>query len=72
MTSAANDGAVVKLTGGPADGLRPWATRLWHLRPGTIEPNDAAQQLAAASGATIEEAQAALPPGPVARLEAGT
>lgn len=54
-----------KLAGGPPAGLAPFAQELVRLEPGETDPNDAAQALAERFGVQVEEAQAALPPGPV-------
>lgn len=54
-----------KLAGGPPAGLAPFAKEMVRYAPGTIDPNDAAQQLAKRFDVAVEEAQAALPPGPV-------
>lgn len=54
-----------KLVGGPPAGLEPFASELLRLVPGSEDPNDAAERLAERFGVAVEEAQAALPPGPV-------
>lgn len=54
-----------KLAGGPPSGLRPFATGLVLVKPGTMDPNDAAAALAERFGFAIEDAQAAMPAGPV-------
>lgn len=60
------DGRVFpKLAGGPPQGLAPFAQDLLRVEPGETDPNDAAVELAERYGVTVEEAQAALPAGPV-------
>lgn len=59
-----------KLAGGPPQGLRPFAKGLLRIVPGETDPNDAAQALAERFQVTLEEAQAALPAGPVRIVEA--
>jgi predicted ribosome quality control (RQC) complex YloA/Tae2 family protein len=59
---------VRKLAGGPPEGLRPFTEKPVLVHPGTMDPNDAAAALAERFGVSVEEAQAALPAGPV-RLE---
>ncbi|MEA3165508.1 MAG: hypothetical protein QOJ26_365 [Thermoplasmata archaeon] len=54
-----------KLAGGPPAGLRPFTTELVLVKPGTMDPNDAAAALAERFGMPIEDAQAAMPSGPV-------
>ncbi|MHB1261681.1 MAG: ribosome rescue protein RqcH [Thermoplasmatota archaeon] len=54
-----------KLAGGPPAGLRPFAAELVLVKPGTMDPNDAAAALAERFGVAIEDAQAAMPAGPV-------
>ena len=54
-----------KLAGGPPAGLAPFAAEVVRYEPGESDPNDVAQALAERFGVAIEEAQAALPPGPV-------
>ncbi len=57
--------AFSKLAGGPPACIQPFATDPLRLVPGDMEPADASQMLAERYGVDIEEAQAALPPGPV-------
>jgi predicted ribosome quality control (RQC) complex YloA/Tae2 family protein len=54
-----------KLAGGPPQGLAPFARDVVRLKPGTRDPNDVAAELAERFGVAVEEAQAALPAGPV-------
>lgn len=56
-----------KLAGGPPEGLRPFvpAGELVLVKPGTMDPNDAAAALAQRFGVPIEDAQAAMPAGSV-------
>lgn len=60
-----------KLAGGPPQGLRPFAKELVRLEPGEMDPNDAAEALAARFDVTMEEAQAAMPAGSVRILDGG-
>jgi predicted ribosome quality control (RQC) complex YloA/Tae2 family protein len=62
---AAKGRAFRKLAGGPPQGLAPFAKELVRYVPGTLDPNDVAQALAERFQVPIEDAQAALPPGPV-------
>lgn len=63
---ASHVGRVVrKLVGGPRSGLEPFGAAVVHLVPGTVDPNEVAQVLARKFAVTPEEAQAALPAGPV-------
>jgi predicted ribosome quality control (RQC) complex YloA/Tae2 family protein len=57
--------AISKLLGGPPEAVSTYATEWVRIVPGDMDPNDAAQALAERFGATMEEAQAALPAGPV-------
>ncbi len=57
--------AIEKVVGGPPGGIAPFALRSVTVRPGDMDPNDAAAVLAERLGVTIEEAQAVLPNGPV-------
>lgn len=61
--------AVPKLAGAPLEALRRFGEGCVRLVPGPVEPNDAAQLLAARFGVTHEEAMAVLPAGPVEILE---
>jgi hypothetical protein len=61
--------AVPKLAGAPLEALRRFSDGCVRLVPGPVEPNDAAQLLAARFGVTHEEAMAVLPAGPVEILE---
>jgi predicted ribosome quality control (RQC) complex YloA/Tae2 family protein len=55
-----------KLAGGPPAGLAPFAAApMVRYVPGESDPNDVAQDLAERFQVSVEEAQAALPPGPV-------
>jgi predicted ribosome quality control (RQC) complex YloA/Tae2 family protein len=54
-----------KLAGGPPQGLAPFAREMVRYVPGALDPNDVAQALAERFQVPIEDAQAALPPGPV-------
>ncbi len=54
-----------KLAGGPPACIEPFASNTLRLVPGDMEPADASQMLAERYGVDIEDAQAALPPGPV-------
>jgi hypothetical protein len=57
---------VEKLVGATKGALAQWTSDILELQPGTMDPNDAAAQLAERFGVSIEEAIAALPAGPVA------
>lgn len=63
---ATMDRTVEKLVGGPRASLVPYAPRMLHVIPGTVEPSDAAQDLVERYGVTNEEAAAVLPAGAVA------
>jgi predicted ribosome quality control (RQC) complex YloA/Tae2 family protein len=62
---AAKGRSIRKLAGGPPAGLAPFAKDLVRYVPGAMDPNDVAQQLADRFQVPIEDAQAALPAGPV-------
>lgn len=64
-------GDVVKLLGGPPDAVRAHAQRMVLLAPGDLDPNDAAVRLAEHFDVDVEEAQGALPAGPVHFAEGG-
>jgi predicted ribosome quality control (RQC) complex YloA/Tae2 family protein len=55
-----------KFVGATRAALAPYAVRARRITPGTEEPNDGAARLAEIYGITMEEAQAVMPPGPVA------
>jgi hypothetical protein len=57
--------AIRKLAGGPPQGLAPFCKEVVRYAPGAMDPNDVAQALAERFQVPIEDAQAALPPGPV-------
>ncbi len=54
-----------KLAGGPPACIKPFAEDALRLVPGDMEPAEASQMLAERYNVDIEDAQAALPPGPV-------
>lgn len=56
---------VPKLVGGALNVIREYATRWVLMEPGDLSANDAAATLSKAFDSTIEDAQAALPGGPV-------
>ncbi|MFO1534989.1 MAG: ribosome rescue protein RqcH [Thermoplasmatota archaeon] len=68
--AAAAPKAFAKLVGGTRESLLPYAEGLLELVPGTMDPADAAQLLVERFGVSNEEAQAVLPAGPVAFVEA--
>lgn len=59
-----------KLAGGPPAGLAPFAAEVVRFVPGDGDPNEVAQALADRFSFAIEEAQAALPAGPVREAQA--
>lgn len=61
----AADRHVAKLAGGPPACIEPFADAFVRLEPGERDPNEVAAELAERFGFSIEEAQAAMPPGPV-------
>ncbi|MHB8632417.1 MAG: ribosome rescue protein RqcH [Thermoplasmatota archaeon] len=63
--AAGEPGAVRKVCGGPRAGLLPFGAAVVHLVPGSGDPNAVAVDLAARFGVSVEEAAAALPPGPM-------
>ncbi|MFA5944899.1 MAG: ribosome rescue protein RqcH [Candidatus Thermoplasmatota archaeon] len=63
--SQAKGRAFRKLAGGPPAGLRPFTSQLVLVKPGTMDPNDAAAALAERFDVPIEDAQAAMPAGSV-------
>jgi predicted ribosome quality control (RQC) complex YloA/Tae2 family protein len=62
---AAKGRSIRKLAGGPPSGVAPFAKEMVRYVPGALDPNDVAQALAERFQVAIEDAQAALPPGPL-------
>ncbi len=56
---------VTKLLGGPPQAVRTWCSEMVSVKPGTMDPNEAAAALAQRFDVDIQEAQGVLPPGPV-------
>lgn len=61
----AEDAKFEKWVGGPPEPIQALAADVLLLRPGTLEPNQAAPLLAEKLGIDVETVQGILPPGPV-------